>query len=184
MWIVSLALRRPYSFVVLAILIALFGVRAAVITPSDIFPNIDLPVVSVVWSYSGMLPEDMSGRIVYYYERTLSTQVNDIQHVESQSHNGYGIVKIFFQPQVNIANAVAQVTAVSQTVLKYLPRGTTPPYVLAYDASSVPIMQIALSSSSLGPAQLFDEGQNFIRPQLESVAGAALPSPYEGLNRT
>jgi CzcA family heavy metal efflux pump len=183
-WIVKLALRRPYTFVVFAILIAMFGVRAAVITPSDIFPNIDLPVVSVVWSYSGMLPEDMSGRIVYFYERTLSTEVNDIQHVESQSHNGYGIVKIFFQPQVNIANAVAQVTAVSQTILKYLPTGTTPPYVLAYDASSVPVMQIALASNTLGPAQLFDEGQNFIRPQLESVAGAALPSPYGGLDRT
>src|SRR6185437_12656656 len=167
MWIVSLALRRPYSFIVLAILIALFGVRAAVTTPTDIFPEINLPVVSVVWSYSGMLPEDMAGRIVYYYERTLSSQVNDIEHVESTSHNGYGIVKIFFQPDVNISNAVAQVTAVSQTVLKYLPQGITPPYVLAYDASSVPILQLALSSPSLGPAKLFDNGQNFIRPQLE-----------------
>ena len=184
MWIVRLALRRPYTFIVLAILIALFGLRAALTTPSDIFPDINLPVVSVVWSYSGMVPEDMSGRIVYYYERTLSTEVNDIEHVESQSHNGYGIVKIFFQPDVNIANAVAQVTAVSQTVLKYLPQGITPPYVLAYDASSVPILQLALSSNSLGPAQLFDEGQNFIRPSLEGVAGAALPSPYGGLDRT
>jgi CzcA family heavy metal efflux pump len=183
-WIVQLALRRPYTFVVLAILIAIFGVRAALTTPTDIFPNINLPVVSVVWSYSGMLPEDMSGRIVYFYERTLSTEVNDIEHVESQSHNGYGIVKIFFQPHVDIANAVAQVTAVSQTILKYLPQGITPPYVLAYDASSVPILQLALSSQALGPAQLFDEGQNFIRPQLESVAGAALPTPYGGLDRT
>jgi multidrug efflux pump subunit AcrB len=179
-WIVKLALRRPYTFMVLAVLIVLFGVRAALITPTDIFPDISLPVVSVVWSYSGMLPEDMSGRIVYFYERTLSTEVNDIQHIESDSHNGYGIVKIFFQPNVNIANAVAQVTAVSQTVIKLLPPGTTPPYVLAYDASSVPILQLALSSNSLGPAQLNDFGQNFIRPQLETVPGAALPSPYGG----
>ncbi|HTT01866.1 MAG TPA: efflux RND transporter permease subunit [Steroidobacteraceae bacterium] len=183
MWIVSLALRRPYTFVVLAVLIALFGIRAALTTPTDIFPNIKLPVVSVVWTYTGMLPRDVSGRIVYFYERTLSTQVNDIEHIESQSVNGYGIVKIFFQPNVDIANAVAQVTAVSQTVLKYLPQGITPPYVLAYDASSVPILQLALSSKQLTPAQLFDSGQNFIRPGLETVAGAALPSPYGGVNR-
>jgi multidrug efflux pump subunit AcrB len=183
-WIVRIALRQPYTFIVLAVLITLFGVRSAAVTPTDIFPNINIPVVSVVWSYSGMLPEDMSGRIVYFYERTLSTEVNDIQHVESDSHNGYGIVKIFFQPGVDIANAVAQVTAVSQTVLKYLPQGITPPYVLAYDASSVPILQLALSSNTLGPAQLFDDGQNFIRPELASVAGAALPSPYGGLDRT
>ena len=184
MWIVKLALRRPYTFVVFALLIVLFGLRAAVITPTDIFPDIKLPVVSVVWSYSGMLPTDMSGRIVYFYERTLSTEVNDIQHIESDSHNGYGIVKIFFQPDVDIANAVAQVTAVSQTVIKLLPVGTTPPYVLAYDASSVPILQLALSSNSLGPAQLYDYGQNFIRPQLETVPGAALPSPYGGQVRS
>ncbi|HEY6516381.1 MAG TPA: efflux RND transporter permease subunit [Steroidobacteraceae bacterium] len=183
MWIVKLALQRPYTFVVFALLIVLFGVRAAVITPTDIFPDINLPVVSVVWSYSGMLPRDMSGDVVYFYERTLSTEVNDIEHIESDSHNGYGIVKIFFQPRVDIANAVAQVTAVSQTVLKYLPPGITPPYVLAYDASSVPILQLALSSKSLGPAQLFDYGQNFIRPALETVPGAALPSPYGGVDR-
>jgi multidrug efflux pump subunit AcrB len=184
MWIVKLALRRPYTFVVLALLIVLFGLRAAVITPTDIFPNINIPVVSVVWTYSGLLPRDMSGDVVYFYERTLSTEVNDIRRIESDSVNGYGIVKIFFQPDVNIANAVAQVTAVSQTVLKYLPPGTTPPYVLAYNASSVPILQLALSSNSLGPAQLFDYGQNFIRPELETVAGAALPSPYGGLDRS
>jgi multidrug efflux pump subunit AcrB len=183
MWIVQLALRRPYTFVVLALLIALFGVRAALVTPTDIFPNINLPVVSVVWTYTGMLPQDISGRIVYFYERTLSTQVNDIEHIESQSVNGYGIVKIFFHPDVNLASAVAQVTAVSQTVLKYLPPGITPPYVLAYDASSVPILQLALSGRQLSPAQLFDYGQNFIRPELESVEGAALPSPYGGVDR-
>src|SRR5579863_8714602 len=155
MWIVQLALRRPYTFVVLAVLIALFGVRAALVTPTDIFPNITLPVVSVVWTYTGMLPADISGRIVYFYERTLSTEVNDIEHIESQSVNGYGIVKIFFQPGVNIANAVAQVTAVSQTVLKYLPQGITPPYVLAYNASSVPILQLSLAGKGLTAGQLF-----------------------------
>jgi len=183
LWIVQLALRRPYTFVVLALLIALFGVRAALDTPTDIFPNINIPVVSVVWTFTGMLPQDMSGRIVYFYERTLSSEVNDIEHIESQSVNGYGIVKIFFQPGVNIANAVAQITAVSQTVLKYLPQGITPPYVLAYDASSVPILQLALSGKSLTPAQLFDDGQNFIRPELATVNGAALPSPYGGVDR-
>ncbi len=184
MWrIVQLALRRPYTFVVLALLIAIFGVRAALVTATDIFPNINIPVVSVVWTYTGMLPQDMSGRIVYFYERTLSSEVNDIQHIESQSINGYGIVKIFFQPGVDIANAVAQITAVSQTVLKYLPQGITPPYVLAYDASSVPIMQLALSGKGLTPAQLFDDGQNFIRPELATVNGAALPSPYGGVDR-
>jgi CzcA family heavy metal efflux pump len=182
-WIVKLALQRPYTFIVLAVLIALFGARAALTTPTDIFPNINLPVVSVIWTYTGMLPRDMSGRVVYFYERTLTTQVNDIEHIESQSVNGYGIVKIFFQPDVNIATAVAQVTAVSQTVLKYLPQGTNPPYVLAYDASSVPILQLALSAKRLSPAQLFDSGQNFIRPDLETVAGAAVPSPYGGVNR-
>ena len=183
MWIVKLALQRPYTFIVLAVLIALFGVRAALTTPTDILPNINLPVVSVIWTYNGMLPRDMSGRIVYFYERTVTTQVNDIEHLESQSVNGYGIIKIFFQPTVDIATAVAQVTAVSQTVLKYLPQGTTPPYVLAYNASSVPILQLSLSGERLSPAQLFDAGQNFVRPDLETVAGAAVPSPYGGVNR-
>jgi CzcA family heavy metal efflux pump len=181
MWrIVQLALRRPYTFVVLALFIALFGVRAAITTPTDIFPNIDIPVVSVVWSYTGLLPNDMSDRIIYFYERTLTSQVSDIEHLESQSLSGYGVVKIFFQPNVNISTAVAQVTAVSQTVLKYLPAGITPPYVLSYNASSVPILQLALSSKSLPQMELFDYGQNFIRPQLDTVAGAELPSPYGG----
>jgi len=179
-WIVQVALRRPYTFVVLALFIAIFGVRAAVTTPTDIFPNINIPVISVVWSYNGLLPNDMSGRIIYFYERTLTSQVSDIEHLESQSLSGYGVVKIFFQPNVNISTAMAQVTAASQTVLKYLPAGITPPYVLSYNASSVPILQLALSSKSLPQMQLFDYGQNFIRPQLATVAGAALPSPYGG----
>ena len=180
MWIVLTALRRPYTFVVLAVVIALFGVRAAVQTPTDIFPNINIPVVSVVWTYNGLLPNDMSGRVIYYYERTLTAQVGDIEHLESQSLNGYGVVKIFFQKNVDIAAALAQVTAASQTVLKLLPPGITPPYVLSYNASSVPILQLALSSKKLPQMQLFDLGQNFIRPQLATVAGAAVPSPYGG----
>src|SRR3984957_1638064 len=179
-WIVLTALRRPYTFVVLALLIAIFGVRAALLTPTDIFPNINIPVVSVVWTYNGLLPNDMSGRVIYYYERTLTAQVGDIEHLESQSLDGYGVVKIFFQKNVDIAAAMAQVTAASQTVLKLLPPGITPPYVLSYNASSVPILQLALSSQKLPEMQLFDSGQNFIRPQLATVAGAAVPSPYGG----
>src|SRR5271170_4385800 len=178
--IVRIALSRPYTFVVMAMLIVIFGVGAWLKTPTDIFPNIGIPVVAVVWQYNGLPPDDMSGRVVYYYERTLTTQVNDIQHIESQSLPGYGVVKIFFQPGVNINGALAQVTAASQTVLKLLPPGITPPYVLTFNASSVPILQLALSSKSLSQAVLFDDGQNFIRPQLATVAGTAVPSPYGG----
>ena len=178
--IVRIALSRPYTFIVLAILIALFGVLSWFRTPTDIFPNIGIPVISAVWTYNGLPPDDMSGRIVYYYERTLSSQVNDIEHIESQSLPGYGVVKIFFQPGVNINGALAQVTAASQTVLKLLPPGITPPYVLTFNASSVPILQLALSSKTLSQSALFDYGQNFIRPQLATVAGAAIPSPYGG----
>jgi CzcA family heavy metal efflux pump len=179
-WIVLTALRRPYTFVVLAVVIALFGVRAAFLTPTDIFPNINIPVVSVVWTYNGLLPNDMSGRVIYFYERYLTAQVADIEHIESQSLSGYGVVKIFFRKNVDIAAALAQVTAASQTVLKLLPPGITPPYVLSYSASSVPILQLALSSKKLPQKQLFDLGQNFIRPQLATVEGAAVPSPYGG----
>jgi len=179
-WIVQVALRRPYTFVVFAFLIAIFGSLAGLRTPIDIFPNINIPVVSVVWTYNGLLPNDMSSRIIYFYERYLTAQVGDIEHLESQSLNGYGVVKIFFQRNVNIAAALAQVTAASQTVLKLLPPGITPPYVLSYNASSVPILQLALSSKKLPQMQLFDFGQNFIRPQLATIAGAAVPSPYGG----
>ncbi len=178
--IVRIALSRPYTFVVMAFLILIFGVISAFKTPTDIFPNIGIPVISVVWSYNGLPPEDMSGRVIYYYERTLSSQVNDIQHIESQSLAGYGVVKIFFQSGVNINAALAQVTAASQTVLKLLPPGITPPYVLTFNASSVPILQLALSSKTLTQTQMQDFGQNFIRPQLATVAGAAIPSPYGG----
>ncbi len=180
MWVVLVALRRPYTFVVLAMLIAIFGVRAALNTPTDIFPSINIPVVSVVWTYNGLLPNDMSGRVIYFYERYLTAQVGDIEHIESQSLDGYGVVKIFFHKDVNIAQALAQVTAASQTVLKLLPPGITPPYVLSYNAATVPILQLALSSKHLSQMKLFDYGQNFIRPQLSTVGGAAVPSPYGG----
>jgi CzcA family heavy metal efflux pump len=179
-WIVQIALRRPYTFIVFSLLIAIFGTVSALKTPTDIFPNINVPVVAVVWTYTGLLPNDMSGRVTYYYERTLSAQVGDIEHIESQSLQGYGVIKIFFQKSVNIRAALAQVTAASQTVLKLLPPGITPPYVLSYNAATVPILQLALSSKSLPQMKLFDLGQNFIRPQLATVAGAAVPSPYGG----
>ena len=178
--IVRIALSRPYTFVVMAMLIVIFGVGAWVKTPTDIFPNIGIPVVAVVWTYNGLPPDDMSGRVIYYYERTLSSQVNDIEHIESQSLPGYGVVKVFFQPGVNINAALAQITAASQTVLKLLPPGITPPYVLQFNASSVPVLQLALSSDTLSQSQIFDAGQNFIRPQLATIAGAAVPSPYGG----
>src|SRR6202046_5979569 len=163
--IVRLALARPYTFVVWAILIAIFGVRASLGTPTDIFPNINIPVISVIWNYTGLPPDDMANRIVSIYERGLSTTVNDIEHVESQSLAGYGIVKIFFQPTVNISAAEAQVTSISQTVLKQMPPGITPPLILNYNASTVPILQLALSSAEESEQKLFDFGQNFIRPQ-------------------
>ncbi|MCX8253096.1 RND transporter [Beijerinckiaceae bacterium RH AL1] len=178
--IVRIALSRPYTFVVMAMLILIFGVMAWKKTPTDIFPNIGIPVVSAVWTYNGLPPDEMSGRIIYYYERTLSSQVNDIQHIESQSLSGYGVVKVFFQPTVDINTAIAQITAASQTVLKLLPPGVTPPYVLVFNASSVPILQLALSSTTVSQTALADVAQNFIRPQLATVAGAAVPSPYGG----
>src|ERR1700716_2257562 len=178
--LVRIALRRPYTFVVMALLILIFGVAAAVRTPTDIFPNINIPVVSVVFSYTGLPPDDMSGRIVTYYERALTTSLNDIEHIESQSIPNYGIIKIFFQPTVNINAALAQVSAMSQTVLKQMPAGITPPLILSFNASSVPILQLALSSDKLSETTLFDDASSFIRPQLASVAGAAIPLPYGG----
>src|SRR6202521_3681764 len=178
--IVKLALQRPYTFVVMALLIMIFGVSSALRTPTDIFPNIDIPVVSVVFSYTGLPPDDMAGRIVTFYERALTTSVNNIEHIESQSIPNYGIIKIFFQPTVNINAALAEVSAMSQTVLKQMPAGITPPLILSFDASSVPILQLVLSSDKLSETTLFDQATSFIRPQLASVAGAAIPLPYGG----
>jgi multidrug efflux pump subunit AcrB len=183
MWIVRLALRRPYTFAVLALLLMILGPIAVFNTPTDIFPNIDIPVVALVWQYTGFSPEAMADRIVYQSERTLTTTVNDIEHIESQSMNGIGVIKIFFQPGVNIGNAVAQVTAIAQTQLRQLPLGTTPPLVLQYSASSVPILQIGLSGEGLSESQLNDFGLNVIRTQLVTVDGAGIPYPYGGKQR-
>ena len=181
--LVRLALKRPYTFLVMAILIVIFGSLAAFRTPTDIFPDIRIPVIAVVWTYRGLSPDDMAGRVIYYYERQLSTAVNDIDHIESQSLPGIGIVKIFFRPGIDIRTATAQVTSLSQTVLKQMPPGITPPLILNYNASTVPILQLALSSAALPEQQLFDLGQNFIRPALATVEGAAIPSPYGGKER-
>jgi CzcA family heavy metal efflux pump len=183
MWIVRLALRRPYTFVVTSILILIVGIVAILRTPTDIFPNIDIPVVSVLFNYSGFSPEDMSNRIIYIYERVLTTTVDDIEHIESQSLNGIGMVKIYFQPGVQISTAIAQVTSVSQTIIRQLPTGTTPPLVINYNASTVPILQLALSGQNANEQQLFDSGVNFIRPQLVTVPGVAMPYPYGGKQR-
>src|SRR5580693_8315942 len=183
MWIVRLALRRPYTFIVTSILLLILGPVAILRTPTDIFPNIDIPVVSVLWNYTGLSPEEMSNRIVFQYERVLTTTVNNIEHIESQSLNGIAVVKIFFHSGVDIGNAVAQVTAVSQTLLRQLPQGTTPPLVITYNASTVPILQLALSGQGLSEQQLGDIGLNFVRTSLVSVPGAAIPYPYGGKQR-
>jgi CzcA family heavy metal efflux pump len=180
MWIVALALRRPYTFVVMAIvIIALFFVTV-VRTPVDIFPNIDIPVVSVVWFYTGLSPQDMADRIVANSERGITTTVNDIEHMESQSVNGLGVIKVFFRPGTNVQGAIAQITAIAQTTVRGLPPGTTPPLIISYSASTTPIIQLGLSSKTLPEQQLFDLGQNFLRNYLATVPGAATPYPYGG----
>jgi multidrug efflux pump subunit AcrB len=163
MWIVRLALRRPYTFVVMAVLISILGGVAILTMPVDIFPYIDLPVVSVVWSYTGVSPEEMEKRIVTVFERALTTAVNDIEHLESQSYNGVSVVRIYFQPDARVEMAVAQVTALSQTLLRIFPPGIYPPNVLKYDASSVPVLQLGIESKTLSEQQLYDYGNNFIR---------------------
>jgi multidrug efflux pump subunit AcrB len=183
MWIVKLALRRPYTFVVLALLILILGPLTIYRTPTDVFPNIDIPVVSIVWNYTGLNSEEMSNRIVSVTERALTTLVDDIEHVESQSLNGVAVVKVFFQPNANINKAIAQVTAISQTQLRQLPPGTTPPLVITFNASTVPILQLALSSDKLSEQELFDLGVNFIRTRLITIPGAAIPFPYGGKQR-
>jgi len=183
MWIVALALRRPYTFVVMALLIIILTPITILRTPVDIFPDINIPVVSVVWNYEGMSPSEMADRIVSNSERGLTITVNDIEHQESQSLNGRAVIKIFFRPGVNISMAVTQVTAMCQTMLRTLPPGTTPPLVITYSASTTPIVQLGLSSKTLPEQQLFDLGNNFLRTQLTTVQGAATPYPYGGKPR-
>ena len=179
-WIVRVALQRPYTFIVLALLILIIGPLAALNTPTDIFPNIRVPVIGVAWQFSGLSPDEMSGRIMTPFERTLTTTVNDIEHTESQSLPGIGIVKIYFQPGVDIRTATAQVTSISQTVLKQMPPGITPPLILNYNATTVPILQLATSSRTQSEQQVLDLTQNFMRPVLTTVPGAAIPYAYGG----
>jgi multidrug efflux pump subunit AcrB len=183
MWIVKLALRRPYTFTVLALLILILGPIVILRTPTDVFPEINIPVVSIVWNYTGLSAEDMGNRITSVTERALTTLVDDIEHIESQSLNGIAVVKVFFQPHADINKAIAQVTAISQTQLRQLPPGTTPPLVITYNASTVPILQLALSGKTLSEQQLFDYGVNFIRTRLITIPGAAIPYPYGGKQR-
>ena len=183
MWIVRLALRRPYTFVVLSLMLFLLAPVVISRTPVDIFPDIDIPVVSVIWQYTGLSAEEMSERIVYVAERTLTTGVNNLEHIESQSMNGIGVIKLFLQPKANLYAAIAQAAATSQTLLKGLPPGTTPPLVVTYNASTVPIVQLALSGQGLSEQDLFDIGQNFVRTQLVTVPGTAIPFSYGGKQR-
>jgi multidrug efflux pump subunit AcrB len=184
MWIVRLALRRPYTFVVVSLLIAILGVAAIITMPVDIFPYIDIPVVSVVWSYNGLSPEEMEKRIVAYFERSMTTTVNDIEHIESQAYSGASVTRVYFQPNAKVELALAQITAIAQTLLRPLPPGTTPPSIIKYDASSVPIIQLGLQSDTMSEQELFDMGQNFIRTQLATIQGAAVPLPYGGKFRS
>jgi len=183
MWIVRLALRRPYTFAVFALLILILGAYSILTMPTDIFPNIDIPVVTIVWNYAGLSAQEMSTRIIFNNERGVTTTVSDVEHIESQSLAGIGIMKIFFQPHVNIGNAVAQVTAICQVQLRQLPPGTTPPFIIQYNASSVPVLMLGLSGQGLNEQQLFDLGQNTIRTQLATVEGAQTPFPYGGRQR-
>src|SRR2546423_5527183 len=173
MWIVKLALRRPYTFVVMSILIVVMGAVAIFRTPTDIFPNINIPVVSVIWNYNGLVPKDMSDRIVSVTERNLTTVVDNIEHIESQSLYGIAVVKVFLQPNASLQQGIAQVTAASQTQLRQLPAGTTPPLIIAYSASSVPVLQLALSGQNLSEQALNDYGLNFIRTQIITVPGTS-----------
>src|SRR3979490_2804653 len=181
--LVRIALSRPYTFVVLALLLVIIGPLAALRTPTDIFPDIRIPVIGVVWQYTGLPPDQMAGRITTPFQRALTTTVNDIEHIVANSYNGFGIVKIFFQPNVDIRTANAQVTAISQTLIKQMPPGATPPLILNYSASTVPIIQVALSGEGLTEQNLADIGINQLRTPLVTVPGAAIPYPFGGKQR-
>src|SRR5580698_3287972 len=183
MWIVRLALRRPYTFVVMAVLIAILGGTAMVTMPVDIFPYIDIPIVSVLWAYSGLSPEEMEKRVVTSFERSLTSNVSDIEHIESQAFNGYAVIRIYFHPNVKVDMAVAQVTATAQTAIRQMPPGMFPPNILRYDAASVPILQLGLSSKTLREQEIFDLGNNFIRTPLGTVQGASVSYPFGGKQR-
>ena len=181
--LVRIALSRPYTFVVLALLLLIIGPLAALRTPTDIFPDIRIPVIGVVWNYTGLPPDQMAGRIITPFQRALTTTVNDIEHIEANSYTGIGIVKIFFQPNVDIRTANAQVTAISQTMIRQMPPGATPPLILNYSASTVPIIQVALSGEGPDRTELADIGINQLRTPLVTVPGAAIPYPFGGKQR-
>src|SRR6202007_873345 len=183
MWIIRLALKRPYTFVVAALLLLLVTPFVLLRTPTDVLPNINIPVVSIIWSYTGLTAREIEQRMVYTEERALTTTVNNIQHIESTSYDGVGVVKIFFQPGVSPDGAVAEVTAESKTTLKQLPPGTTPPLIIQYNASTVPILQFGISSSTLSEQQTFDLSLNTVRVGLISVPGVGIPYPFGGKQR-
>ena len=183
MWIVNVALRRPYTFIVMALLIVLATPLTLMRMATDIFPEIDIPVISIIWNYNGLSAQEIGARVAAVSERTLTTTVNDIEHIESQSLVGISVIKVFFQPKANIQTAIAQVTAIEQTVLRQMPPGMTPPLIIKYSASSIPVIQLGLSSPTMSEQSLFDTAANFLRPQLITVPGAAVPFPYGGMNR-
>src|SRR5579863_4203796 len=183
MWIVRLALNRPYTFVVAALLVLILTPFVVLRTPVDIFPDINIPVISIIWQFTGFSPQEMTDRIVSGSERGLTTTVNDIEHTETQILDSRAITKVFFHPGTNLELALAQVTAISQTAIRQLPQGTTPPLIIVYSASTVPIVQVGISSKTLPEQSLFDYSINFVRPKLTTVPGAAIPYPYGGKQR-
>src|SRR5438067_3287589 len=183
MWIIRLALKRPYTFVVAALLLLLVTPFVLIKTPTDIFPSINIPVVSIIWSYNGLSAREIEQRIIYTQERALTTTVNNIEHIESTSYDGIGIIKLYFQPGVTISTAVAQITAVSQTILRQLPAGATPPLIIQYDAATIPVLQYGIGSNTLSEQQTFDVALNQIRVGLVSVPGIAIPYPFGGKQR-
>ncbi len=183
MWIVRIALNRPYTFVVLTLLILLVSPLVIQRTPVDIFPNVNIPVVVVLWNYTGLNAEEMEERVSTVFERNLTTTVNDMDHTESQTYNGKSIIKVFFHPNVKIEMAVAQIAAQGASAVRFMPPGTTPPFIVVYNASSVPIVQLALSGKGLSEQQLFDFAINTIRTSLATVQGASIPYPYGGKQR-
>src|SRR5215813_12658418 len=182
MWIVRLALRRPYTFVMAAVLVLILGIVTILRTPVDILPVVDIPVISVIWNFNGMMPQDMADRIVLVSERGFTTTVNNIQHMESQSMNGVGVIKIFLQPGASVDEAIAEATAVAQALLRQLPPSLTPP-LIQFSASNVPILQEVVSSDTIPEDQLNDYANQFIRTQLATVQGAQLPLAYGGKPR-
>src|SRR5208282_258785 len=183
MWIVLLALRRPYTFVVAALLLVILTPFILLRTPTDIFPAINIPVVSIIWQYTGLDAKEMEQRIIYTHERALTVTVNNIEHIESTSYNGIGVIKVFLQPNASVDSAVAQITAVAQTVLKQMPPGMTPPLIIQYNASTVPILQYSFSSQKMSEQELFDATANHVRVGVANVPGAMIPWPYGGKQR-